>query len=151
MVSQMLKDDLIRLIKLLESGESEPEYARIFKTEPAEQKFWAVVLEPMSDTGPGGIGDAHGHLMTEEEIQKSMHNFMLNGGQIFKDHKGAVEAKIFEVFCAPVQYEVDGEVIKKGSWVMGTKVYNTELWKGVESGEYGYYSPGGYGTLEDLT
>ena len=146
----MLKEDLINLITIINKQEEEPEYARIFKKEPMEQKFWAVVLEPMSKVHESGIGDAHGHVMTKEEIRKSMHNFMLDGGQIFKDHSGKVEAKIFEVFQAPVEYEVDGEIIKEGSWVMGTKVYDAELWKGVESGEYGYYSPGGYGTLREI-
>lgn len=142
-----MREELIKLVKALSESKEESQPVRIIHKEEAEQKFWAVVLEPMSTTGPGGVGDAHGHVMTKEEIQKSAHNFMLNGGQIFKDHKGALSAKVFECFCAPCEFKIGEEIIKDGTWVLGTKVYDAEMWRAIESGEYEYYSPGGYGVI----
>lgn len=123
---------------------------RIIHKNEDERLFYAVILEPWTDVTPDG--DTHGDRMTAEEIQKSAHYWMLNGGVIFKQHKEKADIKPVETFIAPCDYIPEGssEIIKKGSWVAGVKVFDDEIWEDVKLGEYESFSPGGYGYRRDI-
>lgn len=110
---------------------------------------YGVVYEP--DTV-----DTHGDWAAAEEIEKAAHNFMRNvrasGKWTNKDHKAGEEGELSDVeivesFIAPVAFMYEGTdaVVKKGSWVIVSKVLNPDLQKAIESGDTAAYSMEGTG------
>lgn len=126
--------------------------AQIFKTEDEQHLFYAVVLEPFSDVHETGIGDSHGDVMSEAEIEKSAHYYMLEGQKVKESHLFPADAKVVESYINPVAYIPDGAnyIVKKGSWVAVVKVFDEELWQMIKAGELTSFSPGGYGKRKDF-
>ena len=111
----------------------------------AKQIVYGVVSEPDSV-------DDEGDVMSAETIEEAAHAFLqkhrLLSDSHQRDAKGTLiqaDAEIVESFVAPTDYEVAGETIKKGSWVMAVKINSPELWYAVSSGEYDAFSIGGTG------
>lgn len=137
--------------------EKDYEILRKYSPEPEEQcetkiihkadekkVVYGVVLEPMTEVTPNG--DAHGDVMSEEEIEKTAHQFMASFRQMKKGHSGnAVEAVPVESFIAPCEFELGGQKVKKGSWVLGVHVQDDDIWDGIKKGEINSFSPGGVG------
>jgi len=116
------------------------------KSESEDQRlFYAVVLEPMTEVTDSG--DAHGDIMSSEEITKSAHYYMEMGSTIFKGHKAKIDAAVVESFIAPIDFipEEGEDKILKGSWVMGVKVFDDDVWQDIKDGNITAFSPGGYG------
>jgi hypothetical protein len=61
-------------------------------------------------------------------------------------HKGLVNGKVnlVESYIAPVDMQIEGSVVKAGTWLMGLNVLDDALWKQVRSGELGGLSIGGF-------
>jgi uncharacterized protein (DUF2126 family) len=74
-----------------------------------------------------------------------MWDYMEKSRTIGSQHRGPAKAVLVEGYTAPVDMEVDGETIKKGSWVVGVKINDDAIWKKVESGELNAFSIGGKG------
>jgi hypothetical protein len=150
----MKKEDLLRSMELFTQNseqETQMDVKVIHKTEEEElRKFWAVVLEPETDVADDGVGDAHGHVMSVEEVEKAAHYYMENGANVYKSHSAPVDASVVESFIAPCDYTMNEQTIKKGSWVMCVKVHDDELWKEIKDGEIMAFSPGGKAFLTDL-
>ncbi|MCM3752671.1 XkdF-like putative serine protease domain-containing protein [Bacillus licheniformis] len=108
----------------------------IAKAEDEKKLVYGVVYEP-------DIQDAHGHFMTAEEIQKAAHGFLKNARKIDKDHnfQGGV-GEVVESYVAPADFEVNGETIVKGSWVLVTKA-GDEIWEQIKKGSITGYSMAG--------
>lgn len=98
-----------------------------------------IVLEPNTI-------DAHGDLVKEETIEKAAFDFMIKSRTIGKQHKNVIEdVKVVESFIAPLNYELNGQPIKKGSWIMTVKVMNDQIWQDVKKGSFTGFSIGGFG------
>lgn len=84
--------------------------------------------------------DSHGEMMSPEEVEKMCHAFMLNGNvkdTVDKNHDNKpVEAQPVESYIAPP----DSVDFTPGSWVMGVKIFDGELWEQIEKGELNGYS-----------
>ena len=116
----------------------------IAKADVEKQLVYGVVLEPMTDVTD--IGDAHGDRMTEKEIEKSAHGYMKDHQNIKLQHQGGnVKANPVESYIAPCDMTIGEQEIKKGSWVLVTKINHDGLWKAIKKGLIGGYSPGGTG------
>jgi hypothetical protein len=98
---------------------------------------YGVVLEP-------GIEDAQGDVVTAEEIEKAAHGWMLNSREFEEQHDAPSDSRVLESSLAPVDYDVNGEHVKKGSWIV-TSQHSEEIWAKVKSGEINGYSIRGYG------
>ncbi|MEC0714507.1 XkdF-like putative serine protease domain-containing protein, partial [Bacillus haynesii] len=87
--------------------------------------------------------DAHGDFMTAPEIEKAAHGFLKDAREIDKQHdfQGGV-GEVVESYVAPADFEVNGETIKKGSWVLVTKA-SDEIWEQIKKGEITGYSMAG--------
>ena len=60
--------------------------------------------------------------------------------------------RILESFIAPVDYKTDsGDMVKKGSWLMGVRILDDEIWAAVKSGKITGFSFGGRGYREPIT
>ena len=109
----------------------------------ARQIIYCVVLEPDSE-------DLQGDVISAEDIEKAAHEYMQTSRVIFDAHQTAVDAIPVESFIAPVDMDVEGEPIRKGSWVMAIKVLAPAMWAAVEAGAYNGVSIGGWGTRAEV-
>jgi cation transport regulator ChaB len=114
----------------------------LLKGDEEQRLVYGIVYEP----------DAHEDFMSAEEIVKTAHDFMAryaNGvGGTGSDHLFAAsrsELPIVESFIAPVDFEVGGQIVRKGSWVLAGKVRDSALWEAVKKGQYTGWSLEGHG------
>lgn len=116
------------------------EYAMIAKSDRAQQKVWAVVLEP-------GRVDAQGDWMTLAEVEKAAHKWLAEYGKHGLLHKGQVTEDIrpVESYIAPLGFAMGQQDVPAGAWVLGVHIANESVWKQVESGELNGFSIHGWG------
>lgn len=124
-------------VRLLKKAKEEQERAA------TEERFiYGIVLEPETR-------DYQDDIYSAEEIRTTAHGFMEGyraGRYVAHQHDGedlTGQLLVLESFIAPVDFEVDGEQVKKGSWVMAMRVLDDELWEAVKKGEITGYSIGG--------
>lgn len=121
-------------------SEKQPDFqkeVKVLAKEADEQKLvYGIVYEP--DTV-----DAHGDFMTAAEIEKAAHGFLKDAREIDKQHdfQGGV-GEVVESYVAPADFEMNGETIKKGSWVLVTKA-SEAVWDEIKKGEITGYSMAG--------
>jgi DNA adenine methylase len=51
--------------------------------------------------------------------------------------------KILESYVAPVEFEIDGKRVKRGTWLLAVRVAEDGLWRQIKSGELTGFSIGG--------
>lgn len=107
-----------------------------------EHIVYGIVYEP--DTV-----DAQGDQASADEIQKAAYDFMENVQAFKVMHKGKkVKVKILENYIAPVDFAIAKRKVKKGSWVLVTRILDSELWKDIKAGKFTGYSMAGYAKIE---
>lgn len=120
---------------------------RIVKKDGENHFVTGVVYEPMAE-------DAHGNFMTEDEITKAAYYFVKNGSKVDLQHsfEPMDGAAVVESWIAKSDFDVDGETIKKGTWLMTVEISDEEIWKAVENGDLTGFSMGGVGNYskEDI-
>lgn len=96
--------------------------------------------------------DAHGHTISAELVRKTSHDYMTNFQRIGLQHSTDVSSKvsILESYIAPVDFELAGSSIKKGTWMMGVRVNDPVLWSKIKAGDLTGFSIGGWGKVEAL-
>lgn len=121
-------------------SEEQPDFQKkikvLTKAEDEQKLVYGIVYEPDKT-------DAHGDFMTAAEIEKAAHGFLKDARQIDKQHdfQGGV-GEVVESYVAPADFEVNGETIKKGSWVLVTKA-SDEIWEQIKKGDITGYSMAG--------
>lgn len=115
-------------------------FGKIIKADNEKHHVTGIVYEPM-------VADAHDNFMTEAEIEKAAHWFLKNGDKIdiqhsFEEAKGVsvVESSVTKADCT-----IEGEEIKKGTWIMTVEITDEDIWKSVENGDITGLSMGGVG------
>jgi hypothetical protein len=113
---------------------------QLFKSdrEEDEQYVLGVVLEPETE-------DAQGDIYSADEIRKSAYTFMENFGDMGLQHNGIVndQIKILETYIAPMDFEIEGQKIQKGTWMLGARIVDDVLWQDVKKGTLTGWSIGG--------
>lgn len=89
--------------------------------------------------------DAQKEIYSEEEVRQAAHGFMENFQNLGVMHKELANGrlKILESFIAPVEMEIAGKKIKKGTWLLAVRVISDKLWKQVKDGKWTGFSIGG--------
>lgn len=102
--------------------------------EESEKKLlYGVVYEP-------DLEDACGDVMTSDEIEKTAHEFLQFYRNIDTEHNLLAGAGVVvESYIAPVNFNIGGNEIKAGSWVLVTKA-NDEIWEAWKNGDITGYS-----------
>lgn len=120
-------------------------YGRILKTDAEKHYVTGVVYEPM-------VEDTDGNYMTEEEITKAAHWFMKNAGDADIQHcfEKADGVEVVESYVAKCDMEIEGQPIKKGTWLMTMEVADGEVWDRIEKGEITGFSMGGKGLYSEV-
>jgi rubrerythrin len=93
-----------------------------------QQIVYGVVSEP--DTI-----DLQGDRLSESEIRKACHKFMMESQRIGKEHEGQAKADIIESYIAPTDFVCGGQKVRKGSWVMAIKIHDPKIWQSVKKGD----------------
>ncbi|AKF92650.1 XkdF-like putative serine protease domain-containing protein [Brevibacillus laterosporus] len=159
-MSYQLKDAKITHISLVDKGANGRPFAiikeegksplektiPIAKADKAKQIVYGVVYEP-------DVKDAHGDQMTIGEIEKAAHGFMerQNTYNIDKQHDlDSDKGYVVESYIAPVDMKLGDQEIKKGSWIAGVKVIDTDTWDQIEKSEITGFSMWGIGKREKI-
>ncbi|MCY7543905.1 XkdF-like putative serine protease domain-containing protein [Bacillus altitudinis] len=121
-------------------SEKQPDFQKeikvIAKADDVQRLVYGIVYEP-------NVADAHGDYMTPAEIEKAAHGFLKDAREIDKQHdfQGGV-GEVVESYIAPSDFEMGGELIQKGSWVLVTKA-SQDIWEQIQKGEITGYSMAG--------
>ena len=116
---------------------------KITKSDTDRRLVYGVVLEPE-------VIDAHNDVVSVDEIENAAHNYLIKSRMIGDQHNKPAKADIVESYIAPADLDIGGQQIKKGSWVMVTKVHDDRMWTGIKKGSYTGYSIGGYAVKEPI-
>ncbi len=119
-------------------------YGRIIAKDAEHHFLTGVVYEPLAE-------DAHGNFMTEAEITKAAYYFAKAGGQVDLQHsfEPLAGAAVVESWIAKADFDIDGEPVKKGTWLMTVELADEKLWEAVEKGEITGFSMGGVGKYSE--
>lgn len=119
-------------------------YGRIIKADAETHFITGIVYEPM-------VEDSHGNFMTEAEITKAAYWFAKNGNKVDLQHsfEPLDGATVVESWIAKADFEIDGEAVRKGSWMMTVEVADAEVWDKIEKGEISGFSMGGVGNYSE--
>lgn len=119
-------------------------YGRIIKADADSHFVTGIVYEPMAE-------DTHGNYMTEEEITKAAYWFAKNGDKVDLQHsfEPLEGAAVVENWIAKADFDIDGETVVKGSWLMTVEVTDDTVWEGIEKGDITGFSMGGLGNYSE--
>src|SRR5690606_2060494 len=121
--------------------------ATVVKSEDgAEERYiLGIVLEPNEV-------DSQGDTISEDEIRRAAHRYMEEHGNVGLQHTILIneKAKVIESYIAPTSFEIEGQAVKKGTWLMAFHVIDDEVWNAAKSGVIGGLSMGGTGTRTPL-
>ncbi len=115
-------------------------FGRILKADADSHFVTGIVYEPM-------VEDSQGNYMTEEEITKAAYWFAKNGNQVDLQHcfEKCDGAAVVESYVAKCDMEIDGESIKKGTWLMTMEISDAGVWESIQKGDITGFSMGGMG------
>lgn len=154
-----------KLIKLMRAGGLEPGEAtlrmadveketvekswevKVIKADEEKRLLYGVALEPETV-------DSQNDKANEAEIEKAAHHFMIQSRLMDLQHKEVVDPKKatpVESYITLTDMVINDKPIKKGSWVVVTKIFDDEIWKMVKSGEIRGYSIRGFGRRKPVS
>jgi len=120
----------------------EEQAKKFFKINKEKRIVYGVALVPWE-------ADLEGDILTEEEVEKAVHNFSRSFQDIGELHRKLGVGVMLETYVAPVDFEMNGVKVKKGSWVLVTEA-SPSVWEKIKKGELVGYSIGYEGEREPL-
>jgi len=133
----------------------------MYKREDMIEKSWDVEIVKADDEkhiiygvvyAPNKTDTQHDQ-MTEAEIEKMAHGFLIRSMTIDRQHQEelpAEKATPVESYIAPVDMNIGGKAIMKGSWVLATWVPDDELWAEVKAKKINAYSFRGWAKRQPM-
>lgn len=108
-----------------------------------------VILEAQDEDGL--TTDLHADTYTLDEIEKAAHSFNMECRKANLFHRMETTSFEFrESYIAPVDFVINGQFVKKGSWLGVIYVSDDEIWEGIKSGEYNGLSIQCMANVEDI-
>lgn len=111
-----------------------------------EQRLvYGIVLEPETS-------DSQGDIYNAEAIEAAAHGFMADYQNVGMMHRALVNdgAEVVESYISPCDFEMGGQTVKTGTWVLVVHISSDALWEQVQSGELTGFSIGGYAERTEL-
>jgi hypothetical protein len=105
-----------------------------------------IVLEPNDGQDGAPLDpDSQRDVYSAEEIRQAQWNFwqFLQIGEVHRRQVHKAKIEIVDCFIAPTDFVVGGQRIRKGTWMLGAHILDTNLWKKIENGEYNAWSVDG--------
>lgn len=114
-------------------------------TEDDERFTLGIVLEP--DTF-----DAQGEIYSAAAVRAAAHYFMEHHAAIGLMHRRILDTgvRILESYIALAEFPIQDQVVKAGSWLLGARWQDDELWAQVKAGKINAYSIGAFGLREEI-
>ncbi len=132
-----------RVVPNSDDGKAQASFSRtsplIKGVDPQDERYvLGVVLEPE-------MVDAQGDIYSAEEIRQAAHRFMEEFGGLGLMHRLQVngQVRILESYLAPVDLEVGGVKVRRGTWLLAVRILSDALWEQVKDGTLGGFSIGG--------
>lgn len=123
-----------------ETPDAPREFSIISKADDSaeERMVYGIVLEP-------DVVDSQSDTYDEATIRVAAHRFMQEFRNVGFMHKALIndQVKILESYLAPVDFEIDGQTVKKGTWLMAARVESDPLWEAIKQGQLTGFSIGG--------
>lgn len=115
---------------------------KVFKTDE-EHYILGIALEPLKEMGDK---DTQNDTYSADEVKQAAYRFMEDFGTLGLQHKVAVNGRVrlLENWIARDDSKIDGQTVKAGTWLMGMRVVDEDLWKAIKTGEITGLSIGGY-------
>lgn len=123
-------------------AQPEEQAKKFFKVDEEKRIVYGVALVPWEI-------DLQGDIMTEEEVENAAHAFVENFQNIDEMHKVSGLGTLLESYLAPVDFEMNGVKITKGSWVLVTRAKKS-VWEKIKNNELVGYSIGYSGEREEI-
>lgn len=114
--------------------------------EEDERFVLGVVLEPNDGADEAPLDpDAQKDIYSAEDIRQTAHMFMADFQQIGLMHEQLISrgVRILESYIAPVAFEMDGQNVRKGSWLLALRILSDEVWEDIKLGKLTGFSIGG--------
>lgn len=128
---------LVQMVSLHENSEQVIEQRMPVLCALDEKRLvYAVAMEPDEK-------DAHNEFTTKEQIEKAAHGYM-RSRIIGVQHEEQAAAELVESWLVPEKMALYGQQVTAGTWVVGIKIHDDELWKSIKGGEFGGVSIGGW-------
>ena len=115
----------------------------ILKSSDDKRIVHGIVLKP-------DVEDSQGDIMTEEEIEKSAHNYMMFYRNAGEQHEQQADAMPCESYIVKEDCKIEGREVKKGTWIVAMKVFSDTLWAKIKQGDYNAFSAGGMARKENI-
>lgn len=109
---------------------------KVLKSCDEQQIVFGVVMEPETV-------DLEGEITSAAEIEKAAHGYLENYRVIKVNHDTVCEAVPVESFIAPTDMKIEGQDVKKGSWLASVKINDKEAWQEAKDGGFNAFSAGG--------
>ena len=135
----------VQVEKSEDDGEAVSIYVPIIKAKEEKIIFGAVLVPDEYD--------GQEHIYSEKEVEKAAHYWMAKFQQMAEMHEddlSELDIQVLESYIAPIEFEINGTMVKKGTWLLKSYVASDELWEKIKSGEYKGYSMGGVATVEEI-
>lgn len=111
-----------------------------------------VVLEPNDgESGAPLEPDSHSDVYSVEEIRETAHQYLMSFtglGEMHRREATPDEMRVCESYLAPADMEIEGQRIRKGSWMLGARIFSDSLWQKVKEGTYNAFSIDGEAVRE---
>ena len=120
--------------------------AEILKTDDEQRIVYGIVLEP-------DVEDSQGDVVSKDDVELAAHRFLYQQGLAIGDQHGTLappDVRPVESYIAPVDFELGGQVVKAGSWVLAVHVPDDSLWAQIKKDQKGAFSVGGSGRRSAL-
>jgi len=111
-------------------------YGRVLRKDASRQIVYSVALEPY-------IVDLENEWVGKDDIEEAAHEYLAKHRETKYRHGDYVNADVVESFIAPVAFQINGNDVAQGSWVVAMKVHDEDAWKDVEEGRIIGFSIGG--------
>lgn len=135
-----LKEHVLKPTTFEEATEKGITVARLVKGSNAQDERYVlgIVLEPETV-------DSQQDIYSSEEIRQAAHKFMEEFRNTGLMHRANVNdrVRILESYIAPCDFDVNGQGVKKGTWLMAVRVNDDEMWDAVKSEKLTGFSIGG--------
>lgn len=119
------------------SGDDVTLTTNIYKVDDEKRVVYGVVMEP-------NVLDSHSDYTSPEEIEDAAHVYLVNSRVVGDQHSQQASADVVESYITPTSMNIGKQLVQEGSWVMGVKVHDDEMWAGVKDGSYTGFSIGGF-------
>lgn len=115
---------------------------KIWKSTTEERYVLGIVLEPTKEMGEA---DSQGDVYSAEEIRQAAYRFMEKSQTMGIQHKEAAgdRIKVLESWIAREDATIEGQPVVAGTWLLGARIVDDELWEAVKNGDFTGWSIGG--------